>query len=102
MQKRLTDPPDQRIFIVYTQRSSMITKIQKWGNSLGLRIPKSFAEEVGVEEGSPVNISLEGNRLVVRPLRGKRYLLSHLLSQVKEENLHKEISTGDAAGKEIW
>jgi antitoxin MazE len=80
----------------------MITKIQKWGNSLGLRIPKSFAEETGIEEGSPVDISLEGDRLVVRPLRGKRYLLSNLLSQVKEENLHKEISTGEAVGREIW
>jgi antitoxin MazE len=80
----------------------MVTKIQKWGNSLGLRIPKSFAEEAGVEEGSPVDISLEGDRLVVRPLRGKRYLLSNLLSQVKEENLHKEISTGEAVGREIW
>jgi antitoxin MazE len=80
----------------------MITKIQKWGNSLGLRIPKSFAEEAGVEEGSPVDISLEGDRLVVRPLRGERHLLSNLLSQVREENLHKEISTEEAVGREIW
>ena len=80
----------------------MVTKIQKWGNSLGLRIPKSFAKEAGVEEGSAVDIFLEGDRLVIRPVRTARYQLSDLLSQVKEDNLHEEISTGDAVGREVW
>ena len=80
----------------------MVTKIQKWGNSLGLRIPKSFAKEAGVEEGSAVDISLEGDRLVICPLRKDKYHLSDLLSQVREDNLHKEISTGDAVGREVW
>ena len=76
----------------------MVTKLMKWGNSLGLRIPKSFAKEAGVEEGSAVNISLEGDRLVIRPLRTARYQLSDLLFQVREDNRHEEISTGDAVG----
>ena len=80
----------------------MVTKIQKWGNSLGLRIPKSFANEAGVEEGSAVDLFLEGDRLVIRPLKTARYRLSDLLSQVKEDNLHDEISTGDAVGRESW
>jgi antitoxin MazE len=80
----------------------MVTKIQKWGNSLGLRIPKSFAKEVGVKEGSAVDIFLEGDRLVIRSLRNEKYQLSDLLSQVRKDNLHKEISTGDAAGREAW
>jgi antitoxin MazE len=80
----------------------MVTKIQKWGNSLGLRIPKSFAKEAGVEEGSAVDIFLEGDRLVIRPLRHEKYRLSDLLSQVREDNLHEEISTGDAVGREAW
>jgi antitoxin MazE len=80
----------------------MVTKIQKWGNSLGLRIPKSFAAEAGVEEGSAVDIFLEGDRLVIQSLRRERYRLSDLLSQIKENNLHKKISTGDAAGREAW
>lgn len=80
----------------------MVTKIQKWGNSLGLRIPKTFAKEAGVEEGSAVDISLEGDRLVIRPLRTSKYQLSNLLSQVREDNLHKEISTGDSVGREAW
>ena len=80
----------------------MVTKIQKWGNSLGLRIPKSFAKEAGVENGSAVDIALEEDRIVIRPLRSEVFQLSDLLSQVREDNLHEEISTGDAVGKEAW
>jgi antitoxin MazE len=80
----------------------MVTKIKKWGNSLGLRIPKSFAEEAGVKDGSDVDISLEEDRIVIRPLQRERYHLSNLLSQVRDDNLHEEISTGDAVGREAW
>jgi antitoxin MazE len=80
----------------------MVTKIQKWGNSLGLRIPKSFAKEAAIEEGSPVDLSLEGDRLVIKPVRAARYRLSELLALVTEENKHEEILTGDVVGKESW
>lgn len=80
----------------------MVTKLVKWGNSLGLRIPKSFAKEAGVEEGSAVDISLEGDRLVIRPVRKARYRLSNLISRIRNDNLHEEISTGEALGRELW
>ena len=80
----------------------MVTKILKWGNSLGLRIPKSFAKEAGVEEGSAVDISLDGDQLIVRPVRARRYNLSELLSEVTDENRHDEVSTGDDVGREVW
>jgi antitoxin MazE len=98
----LTESPNQCIFNVYTWRFILVTKIQKWGNSLGLRIPKSLANEAGVEEGSAVDIFLEEDRLVIRPLRTARYRLSDMLSKVCEDNLHEEISTGDAVGREVW
>ena len=80
----------------------MTTKILKWGNSLGLRIPKAFAKEAGIEEGSAVDLTLEGDRLVIRSIKAAQYQLSDLLSQVQKNNLHKEISTGDAVGREVW
>ena len=80
----------------------MVTKIHKWGNSLGPRIPKSFAKETGIKDGSAVDISIEEHRLVIRPLRSKKYKLSVLLSQVRKDNLHTEILTGDAVGRESW
>jgi len=80
----------------------MTTKILKWGNSLGLRIPKSFAKEAGIEEGSAVDLSLEGNRLVIKPVLTRKYILSDLLARVQKNNMHEEISTGEAKGREVW
>jgi antitoxin MazE len=90
------------ILIVYTWRFGMVTRIMKWGNSLGLRIPKSFAEQAGVREGSPVDIALEGDHLVVRAVISREYRLSDLLSEVREDNIHDETDTGKAAGREVW
>lgn len=80
----------------------MVTKILKWGNSLGLRIPKAFAKEAGIEDGSAVDISLDGDRIVIRPATPVRYQLTDLVSLVREDNIHEEISTGDATGREVW
>ena len=80
----------------------MLTKIQKWGNSLGLRIPKSFAQQAGVEAGSEVNLAVEGGQLIIRPARAPRYELRKLLRGVTSRNLHKQIETGDPVGREVW
>jgi antitoxin MazE len=80
----------------------MQTKIQKWGNSLGLRIPRSFAAEAQVEEGATVDLSVENGRLLVRPLRVRKYSLNGLLRKVSRRNLHGEVSTGRAVGREAW
>lgn len=80
----------------------MQTKIQKWGNSLGLRIPRAFATEAQVEEGATVDLSLENGRLMVRPLRVRKHSLKLLLRKVSRRNLHGEVSTGSAVGREVW
>ena len=80
----------------------MQTKVQKWGNSLGLRIPKSFAEEAGVEAGSEVDLSVEDGELIIRPRRVPRYDLKDLLRGVTAKNVHKEVETGEPVGREIW
>ena len=80
----------------------MNTKIRKWGNSLGLRIPKSFAAAAGVEEGAEVDLAVEDGKLVIRPLRQRRYDLSDLLRKVKPDNLHKSVDSGGPAGREAW
>lgn len=80
----------------------MVTKVQKWGNSLGLRIPSAYAQEVGVEEGAPVDVFVEGDRIVIQPLRAKQYALKDLVSRVREDNIHEEIPTGDPRGREVW
>ncbi len=80
----------------------MKTKVQKWGNSLGLRIPRSFAAEAQVEAGSIVNISVENGSLLIRPVHQRKYSLSDLLKKVTSRNLHGEVQTGEPVGREAW
>jgi antitoxin MazE len=80
----------------------MQTRIRKWGNSLGLRIPRSYAAEARVGEGATVDLSVANGQLLVRPLRVRRYSLNALLRKVSRRNLHGEIKTGRAVGRETW
>lgn len=78
----------------------MVTKVQKWGNSLGLRIPKAFAEEVRIEEGTAVDLSVSDGQLIFRPIQQRSYELADLLVEVTDENLHTEIATGEPRRRE--
>ena len=80
----------------------MKVQIQKWGNSLALRIPKSFAVESKIEQGSTVEVSLEHGKIIIFPVTEPEYSLDELLSQVTAVNLHGEIETGESVGKEAW
>jgi antitoxin MazE len=80
----------------------MLTKVRKWGNSLGLRIPSSFAAEVGVEDGSPVDLTVHEGEIRIRPARRRRYSLDTLLEGMRESNLHGEVSAGRPVGREVW
>ncbi|VAW31379.1 Programmed cell death antitoxin MazE [hydrothermal vent metagenome] len=81
----------------------MQTQVKKWGNSLALRIPKTFAEEMAIIQDTAVEISIVEGKLIVTPLsEAKTYSLDNLLSQITAENLHREVDTGDAVGNEVW
>ncbi len=77
----------------------MQTVVQKWGNSLGIRIPSLYVKEFDLRNGSSVEIVEEEGKLVIKP--GK-LTLEHLLSQVTQENLHEPWETGPSVGKEEW
>ena len=81
---------------------AMKTRVQKWGNSLALRIPKSFAEEAGLRANAAVELSLRGGALVVRPVAPERLTLDELLRGVTDDNIPGEWDTGPATGKEVW
>ena len=80
----------------------MITRVQKWGNSLALRMPKSFAAEVGLQTDSSVEVSLADGKLIIAPIVKSKLTLKQLLAQVTDENLHREVETGPAQGNEAW
>lgn len=80
----------------------MRTRVQKWGNSLALRIPKSFANEVGFQRETSVEISLAEGKLVITPVAKPKLTLKQLLAKVTKENLHHEVDTGSTVGNETW
>ncbi len=80
----------------------MQTKIKKWGNSLALRIPKSFALNANLRQNELVNLTIDKERIIITPIGEKEYSLDELLEGVSESNLHGEFETGEPAGKEIW
>lgn len=78
----------------------MKTHFQKWGNSLAVRIPKSFAAEMGLGNNAPVEMSLEDGKLVIRPDRDKAWDLDSLLAEVTDENIPSEWETERPAEEE--
>ena len=80
----------------------MKTKVQKWGNSLALRIPKSFADEVGLQKETSVDVSLNDGQLVITPVIKPKPTLKQLLSKITSENQHHEVDTGTGMGNEAW
>ena len=80
----------------------MKLKVQKWGNSLALRIPKALAIEANVASGSTVEMSLTNGELKIKPIEDQEYTLEGLLSGITPENIYEEVSTGIPQGKESW
>lgn len=80
----------------------MKVQIQKWGNSLALRIPKAFAVESNVTGGSTVEISMNNGTIVVTPLKESKYTLEELVDGITDDNRHEEVDWGQPVGKEVW
>ena len=82
--------------------AGMKARVRKWGNSLGIRIPKVLAQEVALETDSEVDLTARDGVIVISPVTQKAVSLRQLLSKVTEGNIHGEISTGKVEGRETW
>jgi len=80
----------------------MQTTIQKWGNSLAVRIPKAFVREAQVAYGTAVDLKLDDGKIVINPRLEPAYRLEDLLQRVTRKNRHGEVATGRPAGREVW
>lgn len=80
----------------------MKSKVQKWGNSLAVRIPKTFAEEVGLKDDSPIEMRLVKGGLLLEPSTEWAPSLDEMLADVTPSNLHDEVDSGPAQGSEAW
>jgi antitoxin MazE len=80
----------------------MHTTIQKWGNSLAVRIPKPFVEETHIASGSEVDLTIDNGKIIIIPQAEPEYNLKDLLKGVTSRNKHTETDTGASVGREIW
>lgn len=80
----------------------MNSKVRKWGNSLGIRIPKPYAKEARLKDGTSVDLKVEEGCLIIRPSKVKVYDLRTLVSRITPRNRHKETDTGRPVGREVW
>ena len=79
----------------------MKTRVQKWGNSLAVRIPSHLVRETGLEYNTAVEMKVEDGKLVIQR-SDETPTLESLLAEVTENNLHAAIDTGEAVGNEVW
>ncbi|PIR85714.1 AbrB/MazE/SpoVT family DNA-binding domain-containing protein [Candidatus Kaiserbacteria bacterium CG10_big_fil_rev_8_21_14_0_10_44_10] len=79
----------------------MKTKIQKWGNSLGVRLPKNITEQKALRAGLGVSIVIKNDQIVIEP-REEELSLETLLNTVSADNLHKETDWSKTQGNEVW
>lgn len=76
-------------------------KIALWGNSLGVRLPQSIAQQIGLKPGSVISISMEGDKIVLTPEKPK-YSLQELLKDATPDQQHDEVDWGVPQGEEVW
>lgn len=80
----------------------METRVQRWGNSLAIRIPRTYAEDTHLEEHMTVDITLENGHLIITPVRAPSWSLEELLAGITPDNIHHEIDTGPTLGDKEW
>ncbi|MGR3178577.1 MAG: AbrB/MazE/SpoVT family DNA-binding domain-containing protein [Candidatus Anammoxibacter sp.] len=82
----------------------MLTKLKKWGNSQGIRVPKALLEQSEISIDEPVEISAKKGRIIIKPasdVKGK-YNLKDLIDQLPADYKLNEIDGGNPVGKEEW
>ena len=85
-----------------TSDPDMDGTVRKWGNSLAVRLPRAFAEELGLTDGAAVALSLTEHGLLLTAARPAPPRLEDLLAGVTRRNMHAEVDIGPAVGREAW
>jgi antitoxin MazE len=80
----------------------MIVSVDKWGNSLAVRLPKAIAEQAGIAKGQQVRVRASRGGILISPVEPRRYDLRELVRGITDENRHAATETGDPVGREVW
>lgn len=81
--------------------NKMTTKLQKWGNSLGVRLSKEVVKKAKLKDGKLVSVKTIGKSVIITPFK-KEETLADFISKITPQNRHKETYWGPAVGNEIW
>lgn len=80
----------------------MHVRVQKWRNSLAVRLPKPLVEDAEVKEGTVLNLAVSEGKVVATPVEKKKQSLKQLLAKITRKNFHTEVDSGPSIGREIW
>ena len=82
----------------------MLSRIQKWGNSQGLRFPKPLLEEAQINVGAQVNVTVQDGKIIIETVKRlrKAYDLKELVSKIPKDYRAEEADWGRPVGKEEW
>ena len=79
----------------------MTTKIQKWGNSLAVRLPKNVVNKFKLRQGNAIDVIPSAKNILLKPAK-KIETLEMLVDQITPKNVHRKMGWGDPAGREVW
>ncbi|MEI6045377.1 MAG: AbrB/MazE/SpoVT family DNA-binding domain-containing protein [Chloroflexota bacterium] len=80
----------------------MFGRVQKWGHSFAVRIPKSLAETLGWNQETQIQETIVDGKLIIEAVPKTNYTLEQLLEGINPDNLHNVVDTGSAVGNEFW
>ncbi len=80
----------------------MTGTVQKWGNSMAVRLPKALARKARIEKGTRVEVEVRGRQIVVTPISKPVYRLEDLVRKITKKNRHPAIDAGAPRGQEVW
>jgi len=80
----------------------MSALVKRWGNSAAVRIPARVLADAGLDIDQPVDIREERGRIIIERARERKFKLRDLLNEIRPDNLHEAVDTGNPVGREIW
>jgi len=84
------------------RRGRVLVKFARWGNSIGVRIPAAIAAEIGATENTMAELSVDGRKLVLRPVEEVPVFdLDELVAKITDANRYEELPSGHAGGNDF-
>lgn len=78
----------------------MLTRMQKWGNSYAVRLPKAVVQETGIREGEELQVEVVNRNIRLRRPSKREYSLDEMVARIRPSNLHAEVDFGTPRGRE--